>query len=241
MRSLRMIAITLLLTVPVLAGPITLTGVPSYSWYHGCAPTAAASVFGYWDIHGYPNLFTASGVDVYLTSYVQDQISSPAHNAKYDPTPDRTDLPAPPATSIADFMQTSVDPLGYGATGGNRIDDGLTGYASYRGYKFDAYNFYTDWHMDKLFSWTGLVAEISAGRPMVFIVDCDGDRIVDHAIPVLGYDDRGTGGQWYGYYTTWSEDETVSWAQYHTPTSGDPWGIASAIVVIPRSPPLCVP
>jgi len=66
--------------------PVSLSNVPAYNWYHGCGPTAAASIMGYYDVHGYSNLFDASGWDaVKQTANVQDQISSPAHNAKYDP------------------------------------------------------------------------------------------------------------------------------------------------------------
>ena len=32
-----------------------ISGVPNYPWYHGCSPTAAGMVLGYWDSHGYPN------------------------------------------------------------------------------------------------------------------------------------------------------------------------------------------
>jgi hypothetical protein len=86
-----------------------LDEVPAYNWYHGCGPTASASVIGYYDLHGYPQLFDAQGWDaVRLTENVQDQISSPQHNAKYDSTPDDLTLPVPPPTSLADFMHTSL-------------------------------------------------------------------------------------------------------------------------------------
>ncbi|MDY6901512.1 MAG: hypothetical protein SWZ49_26055, partial [Cyanobacteriota bacterium] len=91
-----------------------LPSVPAYNWYNGCGPTAAASVLGYWDLFGFSNIFDADGNDVYLTSQVQDQISSPEHNAKYNPTPDNPNLPTPAFTSIADWFRTSVDPLNYG-------------------------------------------------------------------------------------------------------------------------------
>jgi hypothetical protein len=32
-----------------------ISGIPAYSWYRGCSPTAAGMVLGYWDSHGYPN------------------------------------------------------------------------------------------------------------------------------------------------------------------------------------------
>ena len=65
------------------AWAVVLSNVPAYNWYHGCTPTAVGSVMGYWDLHGYDNLFSASGwAAVSQTVNVQDQISSPAHNAK---------------------------------------------------------------------------------------------------------------------------------------------------------------
>lgn len=196
---------------PVFGTPIILSEVPAYEWYHGCGPTAAGSIIGYWDLHGYPNLFSAAGWDqVRLTANVQDQISSPAHNAKYDPTPDNSNLPVPPATSIADFYQTSVDPLEYGGSYVALADNALKGYANYRGYIFNAFTR----AYGTQFTWANLVNEINHGRPVLFAVDTDGTGETDHSVPVFGYDDRGAGGLWYACFTTWTEEETVAWYQF---------------------------
>jgi hypothetical protein len=206
---------------------VSLSSVPAYNWYHGCTPTAVGSVMGYWDVHGYPNLFDASGWDaVSLTSNVQDQISSPAHNAKYDPTPDNASLPVPAKTSIADYLGTSKDPLGYGSTYVSNIIGGMTSYASNRGYASTATQ-YT--YLLGVFglTWSKVTSEINAGRPMVFNVDSDGNGSNDHSVPVIGYDDRGSGGKWYGFYTTWSEDETIQWAQFRGTSSSYAWGVSS--------------
>jgi hypothetical protein len=61
----------------------------------------------------------------------------------------------------------------------------------------------------------------------VFNVDSNGDGSNDHSVPVLGYDDRGSGGKWFGCYTTWSEDETVQWYQFTGMSSGHAFGISS--------------
>jgi hypothetical protein len=200
---------------------IVLSNVPAYNWYHGCGPTAAASVIGYYDVHGFDNLFSASGWnDVKLTANVQDQISSPAHNAKYDPTPDDGTLPVPPNTSIACWFQTSMDPLDYGWSYQSRADNALQGYGTYRGYECNS------WYEGYgAFTWQDLVGEINAGRPMMFLVDSDGNGGTDHFVPVLGYDDRGADGQWYGCYTTWSENETVAWYQFRGMSSSYTWGV----------------
>ena len=217
------------------AAPTVLSEVPAYDWYHGCGPTAAGSVIGYWDLNGYPNLFNASGwADVRLTANVQDQISSPGHNAKYDPTPDAAG-PVPPMTSIADWFGTSVDPLQFGWSYLSEADDAFTGYANYRGYTFNAWNetFSTD------FTWADLTAEIDAGRPMMFLVDSSGDGDTDHFVPVFGYDDRGTDGLWYGLYDTWGEAETTRWERFRG--VGNDWGVGFATFVLPVSAPIPAP
>ena len=214
-----------------LGSPVTLSDVPAYNWYHGCSPTAAASVIGYWDLHGYQNLFTASATDVYLTANVQDQISSPEHNARYDPIPD--DLTKPQSwNSIADFMSTSAGDLGMGWTYINNIPNGITGYASSQSYAFSAWNDYSS--LPSL--WTDLVNEINAGRPLMLAVDSSGDGSVDHSIPVLAYDIRGGNDLWYGAYTTWSEAETISWFQFRGMSNSYGWGVYNATIIEPLQP-----
>lgn len=199
-----------------------LSNVPAYNWYHGCGPTAAASIIGYYDLHGYDNLFPGSVWKVVSqTVNVQDQISSPAHNAKYDPDPDDPNLPVPPNTSIACWFQTSVNQA-YGWSYQSRADDALEGYARYRGYS-GATSHYESYGA---FTWSDLVGEINAGRPMMFLVDSDGDGGTDHFVPVLGYEDRGASGQFYGCYTTWSEQETVAWYQFRGMSTDYSWGVA---------------
>jgi len=229
MKNFVILACLFAILVPASAfgAAVTLSNVPAYDWYHGCTPTAVGSVMGYWDLHGYPNMFDASGwAAVSQTVNVQDQISSPAHNAKYDPTPDNPNLPVPPKTSIADYLGTSVDPLGYGSTSVSNIIYGMTGYASYRGYASTATQYTYIMGLLSL-TWSKLASEINAGRPMVFNVDSDGDGKNDHSVPVLGYDDRGSGGKWFGCYTTWSEDETIQWYQFTGMSSGHLFGISS--------------
>lgn len=212
----------------VVAAPVTLSNVPAYDWYHGCGPTAAASLMGYYDLREYSDLFDASGWDaVKLTSNVQDHISSPAHNAKYNPTPDCSTLPAPPDTSLACWMETSVDPLQYGWSYLSYTDDAFEGYVDYRGYECSAW--YE--HYGSTLTWQDLVGEIDAERPLMFLVDSDGNGGTDHFVPVLGYDDRGDDGLWYAYYTTWTESETVYWSQFRAMSDEYSWGVYSATFV----------
>lgn len=226
--------IVLSILTPAVARAVTvISDVPAYKWYHGCGPTAAGAIFGYWDLHGYSNLFDAEGDDLYLTANVQDQISSPEHNAKYDPTPD-ADLPEPVWTSIADWFQTSVGGLDYGWSYLGYADDAFEGYADYRGYDFDS------WYeslASGAFTWEDLVAEIDAGRPMMFLVDSSGSGSTDHFVPVVGYDDRGEDGLWYGLYTTWVEFENVVWKQFRPMSSDYTWGVSYGIFVQPIPEP----
>ncbi len=217
------------------AAPVVLSDVPAYRWYHGCGPTAAAAVLGYWDLQGYANLFDASGEDLYWTDNVKDQISSPEHNAKYDQEDD-ANLPVPPMTSIADWFGTSVDPLDYGWSYLSYADDAFIGYADYRGYAFDS------WYESLgsgLFTWEELMAEIDAGRPMMFLVDADGNGGTDHFVPVLGYDDRGDEGLWYGVYTVsiFGELENVAWKQFRPMSADYKWGVGHGIFVHPVPEP----
>ncbi|MBN1346383.1 MAG: PEP-CTERM sorting domain-containing protein [Phycisphaerae bacterium] len=221
-----------------IAAPIVLEDVPAYRWYHGCGPTAAACVFGYWDLHGYSNLFDAAGDDLLWTGNVMDQISSPEHNAKYDHEDD-PNLPDPPMTSIADWFRTSVDPLDYGWSYLSYADDAFIGYASYRGYEFDSW--YASLKSGR-FGWQDLVDEIDAGRPMMFLVDTAGDGRTNHFVPVLGYDDRGDEGLWYGVYSvSWlGELENVFWYQFRPMSTEYTWGVSSGIFVQPVPEPLSV-
>ena len=196
-----------------------ISDVPAYGFYRGSGHTAAASVIGYYDLNGFPNLFDADGWEqVRLTANVRNQISSPEHNAKYDPHPDNANLPVPPNTSIACWFQTSVDPLPFGWSNAARSDDAFIGYTTYRGYECTSFHRYYG-----ALSWSDITDEIDAMRPMVFLVDIDGDSGVDHFVPVFGYDDRGAAGKFYACYDGWSETETVVWKEYRP--IGDPWGV----------------
>jgi len=210
------------------ATSVVLSDVPAYKWYHGCGPTAAASVFGYYDLNGYDSLFNASGWDdVKLTSNVTDEISSPAHNSKYDAHPDK-DGPDPQDTSIADFFHTS-EGIPYGWSYLSYADDTFEDYASYRGY--DDWNAWNESFASGAFTWEDFTNEIDNGRPMMFLVDTDANGGTDHFVPVFGYDDET---MQYACYTTWSESERISWRSFQG--MGNSWGIGYATFVLPGAP-----
>ncbi len=241
-------ALTCVPATTTFAAPVVLDQVPSYEWHHGCSPTAIASILGYWDHKGYDNLFDASGWDeVRRTDAVKEQISSTAHNEKYDSDPDKPNLPEPPDTSIADFLHTSEGDLGFGATYSNNIGPGTVEYAAYRGYD--------DWQTKSFFmneaeaassggqtfGWGDLINEIDSGRPLHFTVDTLGAGAINHSIPVIGYDDRGADGLWYGAYTDWVEEEEVEWFQFREVSNQYAWGIGEALFIIPGEPTAAVP
>jgi hypothetical protein len=210
--------------------PIVLDYVPSYNWYHGCGPTAAASIIGYWDLHGYDNLFDASGWDqVRYTENVQEQISSTEHNLKYDSRPDNPNVPSSPDTSLADFWHTSEGFLNYGSSYTSYMDDVYSDYSLFRGYNFES-EFFTR-------SWDSLVEEIAYGNPISAYVDSNGDGSSDHFIPIFGYDDRGDDGLYYASYNTWHESETLDWYMYAQASPGNSFGITSMVSIHPLDDP----
>ena len=225
------IFIVILIPKIIFALPIVLDYVPSYSWYHGCSPTASASIIGYWDLHGYDNLFDSSGWDnVKLTENVKDHISSPEHNSKYDPNPDNPNLPTPPDTSIADFMHTSEGSLNMGWTYISNIDNGLRDYPNYMGYTFAA--------QSVSITWENYISEINVGNPLLINVDRSGNGSVDHSMTGIGYEDRGDDGLWYASYNTWHESETIDWYQFRPLSSDYSFGIYSMISVLPIDNPI---
>ena len=87
------LAVTFWLPFGAMGGVQVINDVPSYEWYHGCGPTAAGMIIGYWDAHGYDNLITAGdGTNSWATNQqaVKDMIASAGHIYDYVPTPDRT-------------------------------------------------------------------------------------------------------------------------------------------------------
>lgn len=224
------IILTAVFAVNVNAAKVTIADIPAYSWYHGCGPTAAASIIGYYDLHGYDALFNGSGWDgIHLTSDVQDEITSPEHNVKYGEFPDWF-APEPADTSIADFFHTSEN-YAYGWSYLKYADDAFVGYANYRGYDdWQAWNMqYGTGAGD--FTWEVFKNEIDENRPMMFLIDNDGNGQLDHFVPVFGYDEVT---RQYGFYTTWSEKESIVWREFQG--MNNQWGVGAATFIVPGAP-----
>jgi hypothetical protein len=81
---------------------------------------------------------------------------------------------------------------------------------------YQQYNFY-----NSTLTWPVLTSEIDAGRPMVFLVDSNGDGLTDHFVAIIGY--RDSPPLQYASLDTWYTD--VRWENFAEMAPGVPWGI----------------
>jgi hypothetical protein len=212
---------------------VTLADVPAYIWKDGCGPTAAGMVIGYWASHGFPNL--VSGDPSTQTTAVNAMIASSGHHNDYalpideypDMLPDKSEPPAGdehPDDSLADFMKTSrsANDNYYGWSWFSDVDDSLRGYGNLVSpqYKVTVQN-----QIWGTFTWEKYKAEIDAGRPVVLLVDSNGDGDTDHFVPAYGYDENGSS-RLYAIHDTW--DHNIHWYDFIAMTSAQAWGIYGA-------------
>ena len=212
----------------------TIPNVPAYLWTNGCGPTAAGMVLGYWDGQGFDNLVPGDAST--QTADVNAMISSTGNYNDYclpidsPPDPiqeDKSELPVGDEhsdDSVADFMKTSQSYWDnyYGWSWFSHVDDALNGYVSLVAPEYTAVATNQTWGT---FNWTAFKAEIDGGRPVVLLVDTDGNGSTDHFIPAFGYNETG-GGNFYGCYNTW--DYTIHWYEFAQMSSGQDWGIYGA-------------
>ena len=214
------------------------SAVPCYYWWDGCGPTAVGMVVGYWDSHGYDLLIPGDATSQDANPAVHQAISShdtgsgpqsyedyalPDDESSSSVLPDMsTTNPAGAHTSdsIADFMHTSwsADGLFYGWSYNTMIG---TAFHDYVDYVHPAYMPSThDYYMSNTLTWTLVKQQIDAGRPMVFLVDSNGDGSTDHFVPVIGYNDTS---HEYACWDTWYG--TPRWESFHAMQSGNAWGV----------------
>ena len=215
-----------------------ISGVPAYLWQHGCGPTAAGMVIGYWDGQGFPLLIPGNASS--QTSAVNQAIASTEHYNDYslpidawpNPiSPDKSTLGGAhsPHNCLADFMSTSWSSrnLYYGWSYFSDVDNSLEGYTNV--YASDAYGAtYTgaSWNQAwGTFTWSNFRTEIDNDRPMVFLVDSNGDGETDHFVTAIGYRDT-NGYQEYACFDTWSTG--VRWERFRAMSSSYSWGIYGA-------------
>gem|GEM_PF-1754509 len=217
------------------SGKEIIQGVPSYKWRHGCGPTAAGMIIGYWDGHGYEEL--VDGESNQQTQEVNDMIASNEHYADYSLPidtdsqsilPDKSELPVGDEhddNCIADFMKTSqsIEENRYGWSWWKHTPNALIEYVHYKNpqYNITAYNL--RWGD---LTWENFCEEIDSGRPVCLIVDIDGDGETDHLVAAIGHDDN----YHYACYTTW--DHRISWYDFTQMREGKSWGVYGATFCI---------
>jgi hypothetical protein len=218
-----------------------ISGVPPYMWRHGCGPTAVGMVLGYYDTHGFPALYAGDGAT--QTGNVSQGIASQGSGTKgsgsqlhYEdyalpmdssPSPALADCSATYPTgchvsnSIADFMHTSwsSDANLYGWSWSNMVIPSFTSYATLKSlyYQPQAASYY----MGSSLTWSVLTNEIDHNRPMVFLVDSDGNGNTDHFVTVVAYSDSPT--QQYGCLDTWYSP--IRWSNFLPMSSSYSWGV----------------
>ncbi|MGB9879696.1 MAG: hypothetical protein ACPLRM_02930, partial [Anaerolineae bacterium] len=190
-------------TPDVLAASTMIDGVPAYLWRHGCGPTAVGMVIGYYDSHGFPDLIPGDAGT--QTEIVNQSIASqgsdtnPQHYEDYSlplddatPTilPDRSEDPPGdehPNNCIADWLCTSWSVIGlrYGWSYGSLIGASFVDYVTWRNPTYSAQSSSYRWSEGTL-TWSLVTGEIAANRPMVFLVDTDGNGSTDHFVTVIG-------------------------------------------------------
>jgi len=123
---------------------------------------------------------------------------------------------------IADWMDTSrsTDNNYYGWSWSNDICPAYNSYVNSRGSTYTPTSHEFSWSG---FSWDALQTEIDEGRPLVFLVDSNGDGHTDHFVTIVGYsDDKGY--QEYGCLDTWSD--VVRWERFRVISSSYAWGVS---------------
>lgn len=220
-----------------------ISGVPTYLWQHGCGPTALGMLIGYYDSHGYPNLVpgVASSQNSAVNAMIADDSDSPTcggpasdhyqdYSCPIDYSPTMlTDRSVTGGTHtdncVADFMKTSQSAYSnyYGWSWFSAVDNAFRDYVNFIDPSLTpiANNYYYS-----QFTWEDYMAEIDNNRPVVLLVDTDGNGGTDHFITAVGYDDAATA---YGLYNTW--DHSLHWYPWREMQSGSPWGIFGATVI----------
>jgi PKD repeat protein len=221
---------------------VVIPGVPPYSWHHGCGPTAAGMVIGYWDGNGFDALVPGSAAT--QTVAVNEMIASEGPASNYtdyclpidnsgthpQPLPDLSEPPAGdehPDECVADFMKTSQSAHWnyYGWSWFSDVGPALEHYVKLikpAGYYATTSRLTMGWNFD----WNVFRAEIDAGRPLVFLVDTNADGNTDHFVTAIGYDVVDDVLK-YACFDTWTP--AIHWEDFAQMTSGQPWGIYGAV------------
>ena len=225
-----------------LTGQTVISGVPSYLWRHGCGPTAAGMVIGYWDGQGYDGLISGNASS--QTFLVNQAIASGGNLSNPNPSGSEKhyeDYASPQDyyphmltddcitkgrtphvdNCLADFMDTSKSTRDnyYGWSWFSDVDDSLEDYVESINPQYEATAYNLIWGQ---LTWEKYCKEIDANRPVILLVDFNGDGSTDHFITAIGYDDSNN----YACYNTW--DHNIYWYDFSKISSGNTWGIYGA-------------
>ncbi|MDO9085190.1 MAG: hypothetical protein Q7U53_03180 [Anaerolineaceae bacterium] len=217
---------------------------PAYYWRHGCGPTAVGMVVGYYDTKGYDNLIPGGAWT--QTAAVSQMIASGGNSGAPCP-PGSEQHFEDYALPIDDFGSMQTDnylTAGRAAHANNSMADYLGtsrsslgnpygwSWSTEMGYSFRHYfhRYYPEVTVETPayyaasggMTWDVLVQEINAGRPMVFLVDTNGDGVTDHFVTAIGY--RSSPTRQYAMRDTWSTS-SVRWENFAMVQSGVRWGI----------------
>jgi len=221
---------------------VVLSDVPAYIWHHGCGPTAVGMVIGYWDANGCPNMVPgdASTQTNAVENMIADDDQNPScaaagsnHYQDYSCPIDNypnlyTDLSetggAHTSNCVADFMETSWSSRG-NRYGWSYYSDVPGSFVDYVNLVAPEYSPTATNYTYSSFSFNSLKYQIDNGRPVVFLVDSDGNGSTDHFVPIIGYDDVANE---YACYNTW--DASIHWYQYRAMSSSYSWGVYGATV-----------
>lgn len=216
--------------------------VPAYLWRHGCGPTAAGMVIGYWDGYGYDDLIPGDAST--QTNAVNQVIASGGNSSNPNPpsseqhyedyarpedyypnllTDDYIIQGRTPHSDncIGDYMDTSKSTRNnyYGWSWFSDVDDALLGYINGVNPQHKVVVNNLNWGE---ITWNNYCQEIDANRPVILLVDTDGNGENDHFITAIGYDDSHN----YACYDTWDTD--IHWYDFSKIANGNPWGIYGA-------------
>jgi hypothetical protein len=214
---------------------IIIPGIPAYLSRHGSGPTAAAMVLAYHDTHGFPELLP--GDASVQTDPINLAIASQEHYDDYclpldaPPTllPDKSELPEEerhPDNCLADRCLTSRSLYGnyYGQTKNMDLKPGIEDFVRSGGRYVATAATYPFAQVD----WATVRNEILSHRPMVFLVDADGDGLEDLFVTVIGFYTENDI-NYFGCFNTMDGD--LHWHEYRRAESGVPGGVLSVHIV----------
>ena len=227
--------------VPEKLSHVVIFGVPPYLWHHGCGPTALGMVIGYYDNQGYPELIPGDAStqtnavnaviaddngDTQCGGDVADHYRDYACPIDYIPALD-ADLSETGGNHedncLADFMRTSRSSSG-NYYGWSWFDDMPHTFTDYVNMLIPESKPGATEFLYGQFSWEDFKHQIDLERPVILLVDTDGNGVTDHFVPAVGYDRYN---EYFAAYITW--DSQLHWYRWREIGESVTWGIYGAV------------